>query len=68
MKISQFIEMASFLVLLFWFITVESWNPLKYALAALILLLVIDFVKDRKFFWNQNKSYNAKRKSRKCRG
>ena len=65
MRMKNWVELVSFFVLLFWFITVESWNPLKYALAVLLLLLVIDFVSDNKFFWEEPKRTSTKRRRKK---
>lgn len=66
MVLKRAIEAVSFAVLLFWFITVESWNPLKYALLALMLLLVYAFARDKKFFWEQN-GKKSKKSSRRIR-
>lgn len=38
-------EFVGILVLLFWFMSVEEWTPLKFSLIVLIILLVIDFTK-----------------------
>ena len=40
-------EFVGILVLLFWFMSIEEWEPLKFSLIALIILLTFDFVKKR---------------------
>jgi len=41
------IELASFLVLFFWFISIDEWDYLKYSLAILLLFLVLTIIFDK---------------------
>lgn len=56
----KMIEITSFLVLFFWFLSVSDWNPLKYSLAALLILLVVGVILDLKLRYSKKRGLKVK--------